>query len=60
MRMEPKIASRIVKNALLSLLIYVLPILLMFLTFYFNGQQPWKKKTKQEVKTTVNNKNSKV
>lgn len=60
MKMEAKIAQRIVKNALLSLFIYTLPILLMFLTFYFNGQQPWKKKTKQEVKTTLNSNNSKL
>jgi sterol desaturase/sphingolipid hydroxylase (fatty acid hydroxylase superfamily) len=39
--MEPSKIRRIFKNALLSLLIYFLPILLMFLTLYWSGQRPW-------------------
>jgi preprotein translocase subunit YajC len=49
MKLEPATKKRIVKNALLSLLIYALPIVLMFATFYFTGQRPWEKK-KQEQK----------
>ncbi len=54
MKMEPEIKQRIVKNVLLSLLIYVLPILLMFATFYFTGQRPWEKKSKvsEEINTS--------
>jgi len=44
MKMEPKIANRIFRNVLLSLFIYALPILLMLLTFYLNGERPWEKK----------------
>jgi len=44
MKMEPKIARRIVKNVLLSLLIYALPVTLMLLTFYLSGERPWKNK----------------
>ncbi|HTF21731.1 MAG TPA: hypothetical protein VK658_26815 [Chryseolinea sp.] len=42
MKMEPRIVRRIIKNALISLLIYALPILVMFLVFYLRGERPWK------------------
>ncbi len=48
MKMEPKIARRIVKNVLLSLLIYALPVVLMLLTFYLSGERPWKNKVQKE------------
>jgi len=44
MKMESKIKDRIVRNIILSLFIYALPVVLMFLTFYFTGQRPWEKK----------------
>ncbi len=44
MKMESHIANRIVRNILLSVFIYALPVLLMLLTFYFTGQKPWEKK----------------
>ncbi|WP_183556766.1 hypothetical protein [Mucilaginibacter sp. SP1R1] len=51
MKLEEAKKQRIVRNALLSLLLYALPIVLMFATFYFTGQRPWEKK-KQEPKTS--------
>jgi len=51
MKMEPKIARRIVKNVLLSLLIYALPVVLMLLTFYLSGERPWKNKVKGNEKS---------
>jgi hypothetical protein len=54
--MEPQIAQRIVKNVLLSLFIYALPIVLMLLTFYFSGERPWKKQTRSAVETHVSDK----
>ncbi|WP_170108779.1 hypothetical protein [Spirosoma oryzae] len=45
--MEPRIARRIVRNALLSLFLYALPVLLMFAAFYLTGQRPWAKKTQK-------------
>ena len=47
MTMEPRIARRIARNALLSLFLYALPVLLMFVTFYLTGQRPWVKKTQK-------------
>ena len=42
MKMQKHISDRIVRNVLLSLFIYALPVLLMLLTFYINGERPWK------------------
>jgi preprotein translocase subunit YajC len=44
MKLEQAKKTRIVRNALLSLVLYALPIVLMFATFYFTGQRPWEKK----------------
>lgn len=43
MKMQPHIIKRIIKNALISLLIYALPVLVMFLVFYIRGERPWQK-----------------
>lgn len=40
--MQKHISDRIVRNVLLSLFIYALPVLLMLLTFYISGERPWK------------------
>lgn len=45
MKTEKVILTRIFKNVLLSLFIYALPVLLMFITFYITGQRPWEKKS---------------
>jgi hypothetical protein len=42
MKMEKHISDRILRNVFLSLFIYALPVLLMLLTFYINGERPWK------------------
>lgn len=44
MKMEKTIADRLFRNALLSLFIYALPVLLMLFTFYITGEKPWLKK----------------
>ena len=44
MKMQPFIIRRIIRNALISLLIYALPILAMLLVFYIRGERPWKEK----------------
>ncbi|RAV99025.1 hypothetical protein [Pseudochryseolinea flava] len=56
MNIEPAIANRIVKNVLVSLLIYALPIVLMFLSFYLSGERPWKKNSN----SAVNSQNEKT
>ena len=56
MKMEKHVKQRIFKNALLSLFIYALPVLLMFAVFYFTGQKPWLKKPKESSVSSHNNK----
>jgi preprotein translocase subunit YajC len=65
MKMEVETRQRIVRNVFLSLFIYILPIVLMFLTFYVSGQRPWEKKQHEKEnfksvnkKNTLNNGNS--
>ena len=59
MKIETAVKQRIIRNAFLSLFIYVLPIALLFLTLYFTGQRPWEKKThKKENVKSINTKNN--
>ncbi|WP_333820712.1 hypothetical protein [Ohtaekwangia sp.] len=44
MQIEAHIANRIVRNILLSILLYALPVVLMLLSFYISGERPWEKK----------------
>ena len=61
MKLEQATKERIIRNAILSLFIYLLPLVLMFGTFYITGQRPWEKAktTKINIKssTTKNVKN---
>jgi preprotein translocase subunit YajC len=47
MKLEEAKRTRIIKNASLSLLLFALPILLMFATFYVTGERPWEKQQTQ-------------
>jgi len=59
MKIEEKTRQKIIRNAVLSLFIYVLPIVLMFVTFYITGDRPWLKQQHKAEKTkSVNPKNS--
>ena len=40
-KISPKISGKIVRDASISILLYALPVLLMFLYFYLTGQRPW-------------------
>lgn len=44
MKFEEVKKKRLVRNAILSLFIYMLPIALMLLTLYITGERPWLKK----------------
>lgn len=45
MAIDPAIKRRIVKNALLSLFIYSLPVLSLFAYLRVTGERPWKDKS---------------
>jgi hypothetical protein len=44
MKIDPQTRKGIVRNALISVFIYLLPILLMFGSFYITGKRPWEHK----------------
>ncbi|WPV02604.1 hypothetical protein SNE26_12520 [Mucilaginibacter sp. cycad4] len=56
MKLEEAKKTRIVKNAILSLFLYTLPIVLMFATFYITGERPWEKKQHHKQQTVIKNK----
>ncbi|MBZ5856086.1 hypothetical protein [Flavihumibacter profundi] len=45
MKLEKDTARKLTRDIIISLFIYALPVVLMLLTFYVNGQRPWKEKT---------------
>jgi hypothetical protein len=51
MKTQPFIIRRIIRNALISLLIYALPILAMLFVFYIRGERPWMEKGKRTEQT---------
>ncbi|SEN86376.1 hypothetical protein SAMN05216436_12362 [bacterium A37T11] len=52
MEIEDKVRRRIVRNIFLSLLIYAMPVMLMFLSFLISGKRPWKH-TKNNVEKII-------
>jgi len=53
MKLEQATKLQIAKNALLSLLLYILPIVFMFATFAITGERPWEKKQQQHKQQTT-------
>ncbi len=45
MAIDPAIKKRIFKNALLSVFIYALPVVGLFLYLKISGERPWEDKT---------------
>jgi hypothetical protein len=43
MQMDSSVRRRLIRDALISLFIYALPVLLMLTSFWVSGQRPWKK-----------------
>jgi hypothetical protein len=41
MHLQKETKQKIIRDALISLFIYALPVILMFLTFYLTGKKPW-------------------
>ena len=44
MKIDDQTRKQLIRNVLLSLFIYALPVALMFLSFYISGSRPWQKK----------------
>jgi len=43
MKLQKETSQKIVRDAAISIFLYALPVILMFLTFYITGQKPWEK-----------------
>ncbi|MCF6407744.1 hypothetical protein L3C95_32960 [Chitinophaga filiformis] len=44
--------QRIIRDALISIVLYALPVLLMLLSFRLSGERPWKQHPQAAVKTS--------
>ena len=44
--------QRIIRDALISIVLYALPVLLMLLSFKLSGERPWKQHSQTVVKTS--------
>lgn len=53
MKIEKEVAKKLFRDGIISLFLYALPVLLMFIWFYIKGERPWKQQ-QQEVTLTVN------
>lgn len=41
MQIEKEISKKIVRDIVISIFLYALPVLLMLLSFYITGERPW-------------------
>jgi hypothetical protein len=54
MRLPKETKQKIFRDILISLFLYALPVILMFLSFYLTGKKPWLNQGKQVSTTIVN------
>jgi len=54
MKIDNNTKKSITRNIFLSLFIYVLPVLLMFLSFYISGKRPWEQKERSSINQSAN------
>ncbi len=47
MKIEKAVAKKLVRDGIISVFLYALPVLLMFLWFYLKGERPWTKQPKE-------------
>ena len=52
MPLDKKTKQKIIRDLVVSLFIYALPVVLMFLSFYLTGKKPWLDPT-QKSSTTI-------
>jgi hypothetical protein len=54
MRLQKEIRQKIFRDVVVSLFLYALPVILMFLSFYITGKKPWLNQAKKNNSTIVN------
>ena len=54
MQLQKETKQKIFRDIIVSLFLYALPVILMFLSFYFTGKKPWLNQWKKNNTTIVN------
>ncbi len=54
MTLQKELARKIIRDGIISLFLYALPVVLMFLFFYIKGERPWEKKNNTSQPAPVN------
>ncbi len=53
MQLQKDTKQKIIRDITISLFLYALPVILMFLSFYITGKKPWLNQTKKNSITIV-------
>ena len=53
MKLKPAVRQKIIRDASISLFIYALPVILMFIYFSISGQKPWLNPQKKAEPTSI-------
>jgi hypothetical protein len=53
MRLPKETRQKIFRDIIVSVFLYALPVILMFLSFYFTGKKPWLTQPKKNNTTIV-------
>jgi hypothetical protein len=48
MRLQKETKQKIIRDIIVSLFLYALPVILMFLSFYLTGRKPWLNQEKKK------------
>jgi hypothetical protein len=54
MQLQKETKQKIFRDIVVSLFLYALPVILMFLSFYITGRKPWLNQGKKNNTTIVN------
>ena len=54
MQLPKETRQKIFRDVIVSLLLYALPVILMFLSFYVTGKKPWLNQSKKNNTAIVN------
>ena len=53
MQLQKETKQKIIRDITISLFLYALPVILMFLTFYITGKKPWLNQEKKNFTTII-------
>ena len=53
MQLQKEAKQKIIRDITISLLLYALPVILMFLSFYITGKKPWLNHEKKNSTTII-------